>query len=931
MLGKGSGLSRRLRAPAGGATEERPARALPLVAAVSPGAPEGEDNSGAPRLDDPRYPRPRWLWVLRTIALRLPVLLLAYPLIFAANLLLAMAHSGFSALRLPATYVGAALLPQAAALFAAYPLAAGIPILLLVDLLVLRRLARRDEQQEEAVLQERLIDLRLTQTRIAAVAFPSGRGVPRRTRPTGAPREERMPGEAAPGNPQGPPGDLALLPEPPVFVGRAVELAWLVERLRGRGSLAALTDATHAGGVGCTSLLARAARLVRAEGRFADGVAVLDCAGQRDSAETLRAALARFDPARRQPEVFDTAGLLEAAQTLLVGKDVLVVLENVETGLALSQITRPLLVAGATVALTSREPRSDVPAAATLALGPLPLDEALALFTLVYAAASTGLLVEPKPATAERVVNALARLPLALTLVATYAADEQRVLSSLADVLQVDARGGLGLATDDAAGALALALETALGRLAEPPRRLFAAFGVFAADEVGREAVLATAEGLGVARVGEHLRRLVRRGLVMEYADERLRLHPAVRALAAQQLAALSEGEQGDARFALAAYYAGYLIHASDATLERDEASVIAALEWAHRNAQAAQEAAICDRMRHFWRDRGNVQTGLRYLPWGVAAAAARARATGELADRQRAADLALSSGELLRTAGKLAEAEQVFQQNLAIRQELGDQHGAGLALVALGELALEREQVSEAGVLFQQALGALQAAGARRDVAICQAWLGRVALLQGRLEAAASSYAEALALDQEQGDRHGAALDLASLGQIALRQAHLEEAERFYEQALELRRALGDRHGEGMDLYELGQVAHQRGTFGEAERYFAASLEIRRDVRDRQGEAITLAQLGRVAARQDALDQAEGYYRQGLDLLLELQDAANYAAVALRAGQFFVERRDKREDGCTLLHQAIELYTQMELPDELRRAQELAQRLGCA
>src|SRR5262249_28804007 len=157
-----------------------------------------------------------------------------------------------------------------------------------------------------------------------------------------------------------------------------------------------------------------------------------------------------------------------------------------------------------------------------------------------------------------------------------------------------------------------------------------------------------------------------------------------------------------------------------DGALGVDEANIIAALEWAHEHAQQATEVAICDRMRHYWHDRRQLAAGLHYLPWGVAAAATQASATGNIADRQRAADMALSTGELLRSAGRSGEAEEVFRQNLAIRQGLSDQRGAGLALLALGELALERGALAEADATFQQALATLRVAGESRDVSAC-------------------------------------------------------------------------------------------------------------------------------------------------------------------------------------------------------------------
>ncbi len=898
-------------------------------------SPEVKESPDAPRIDDPRYPRGRWFRALRMVALRAYLVMLAYPLAVVTQLVAIVALHGLASLRLSTTYLDASLLPGAVALVAAFPLAAGVPILLLVDLVVLRRLARRDVRQEEAVLQERLFDERLTQTRIAVVTAPLSSRGPRRAAAAGAPPAERMPHQPAPGEPHAPPDDLALLPEPAVFVGRASELAWLDERLGQRGLLA-LSDATGIGGVGVRSLLAHAVRRAREAGRFADGIALLDCTGRRDGHELLRVALARFDPGRRQPEALDVVGLRQAAQTLLGGKDVLVVLEGIEPGLSVAEITRPLLAAEATIVLTARGYLEHVSHEATLLIGRPPLDEALTLFTRAYEQAGSGAAVEPKPALAERIVNALARHPLAVTLVAVSAAEEQRLLSAVADALQGDPRGGLGLDTDDVASAAALGLDMALGRLGEATLRLFTAFGAFSTRQVGRGALLATAGAFGVERPSEQLRRLARRDVVAEWSDERLTgeedrerlsLHPLVYALARQRFAALPEGEQSGIRFVLTTHYAQAIATASDDAIARDEPEILAALEWAHRNAQTGPEALICDRMRHYWRDRRQFRAGLQYLPWGVVAAAARASMTGDQADRQRAADVALSSGEMLRAAGKLGEAEEVFRQNLSIRRELGEQHGAGLVLVALGELAQERDRLDEAATYFQEALVALHAAGADRDVAICQAWLGRVALRQNRLDAAESSYREALALDQQAGDRQGAALDLAGLGQIALRRGNLAEAEQVYTQAVGLRQGVGDRRGEAMDLHQLGMVAQQRGALDEAEGFYNASLQIRRDVLDRQGEGITLAQLGRVAAHREALDDAEAYFTQSLDVLLELQDAPNYAAVALRAGQFFLEQRGKREEGATLLHQAIELYRQMGQADELARAHEVARR----
>src|SRR5262245_39736500 len=210
----------------------RRTRRFPAAAAAAPDeltAPTRDRTTTsvtAININDPRYPRPTWFRTLRTAAIRSPLLLLAYPAIFALNLLLAVVRSGVPALSDPATYLDATLLPWLASL-PALPLIAlvlAVPLLAIVDIAYLSRIARRDKRQEQAVMQERMIDIRLTQTRIDAVRFseghlPSMAGERARVnRAAPPPASTQLPGV---------PNDLARLPEPLVFVGREEELAWL--------------------------------------------------------------------------------------------------------------------------------------------------------------------------------------------------------------------------------------------------------------------------------------------------------------------------------------------------------------------------------------------------------------------------------------------------------------------------------------------------------------------------------------------------------------------------------------------------------------------------------------------------------------------------------------------------------------------------------
>src|SRR5215813_1936083 len=159
----------------------RGTRSFPAVGAATSNELAGFTGDSATgiaiNINDPRYPRARWFRGLRTAAIRSPLALLLYPVLVVVNLILAVLRSGPSTLSRPATYLDATLRSWVAALPARYlvGLVVAIVFIGIIDLAYLSRLARRDERQEQAVMQERMIDTRLTQTHIDAVRFSDER------------------------------------------------------------------------------------------------------------------------------------------------------------------------------------------------------------------------------------------------------------------------------------------------------------------------------------------------------------------------------------------------------------------------------------------------------------------------------------------------------------------------------------------------------------------------------------------------------------------------------------------------------------------------------------------------------------------------------------------------------------------------------------
>jgi len=153
---------------------------------------------------------------------------------------------------------------------------------------------------------------------------------------------------------QKPPFDEILLAMPAYFVGRDADLKCLLERLTS-GRVTGIAALLGLGGIGKTALAAKAVHQLRKEGHFRDGIAVVFCQDLRDEKRVLQSVLARFDPLRRPPEITALADLSESAYQLLTGKDVLVVLDNIEPELAIEKVIAPLQAAGVTLLLTARQ------------------------------------------------------------------------------------------------------------------------------------------------------------------------------------------------------------------------------------------------------------------------------------------------------------------------------------------------------------------------------------------------------------------------------------------------------------------------------------------------------------------------------------------------------------------------------------------------
>jgi tetratricopeptide (TPR) repeat protein len=736
-----------------------------------------------------------------------------------------------------------------------------------------------------------------------------------------------------------PPIDQNKLPDPPKhLVGRKRDLEWLVQRLLApQDAKSRVTVVKGMLGVGKTALVTTAVQRVQElePKRFAAGVAAYHCVDDKDDKVAiliLQKILERFDAQRRRPP----PGIVtDVAQSLLRGKDALIIVDNVGQDLDIGEVIHALNVDGPHLLFTMREGISRnaltaVEQGAVLELGLLSAEDALDLFAKSYGRQGISDLTPDESLQARRIVGTFECHTLSIQYIAAYARDSDRPLAMVAEELE-NQRGQCGQYMNTPPP-YTLAIQQSLSSLPDDKRDLLVALAAFAGEEYGRDAVIDVGTGIGINRPGDAVDELVRRFLVMKESNERLprqsywerlRVHSTLRA----HFRVLFEGLPPDTRFrahrAVAAHYADRVelvaARMRDSQIEQqtqeyrneqrvltaDPKNITGALEWAKSNGKDELVLKLCHGMSSYWRDRWQTTEALKYLPWGIAAAKTLARKSRDPIDRRRLANLEFIYASVLRRIGDLSQAERVFYRVLDVRRREEDRHREAEVWYQLGIISVMRRRLGKAERYFKRCLAVAQELDNRRDLSVVLSQLGRVARARGQLDDAEKLFNHSLALATDLPDQRLQGVLLGYLGRIARARGQLKVAEDLFNQSLALARDQDepDERGEGRVLSHLGRIARTRGQLEDAEKYFNQALLIAQRVMDRQSEGACLGYLGRIAlaraqdARKDPqtarayLTAARVYFEESKRRAQQIQDQRGVSISLSQLGRVAFEQ----------------------------------------
>jgi predicted ATPase/DNA-binding SARP family transcriptional activator/Tfp pilus assembly protein PilF len=302
--------------------------------------------------------------------------------------------------------------------------------------------------------------------------------------------------------------------------------------------------------------------------------------------------------------------------------------------------------------------------------------------------------------------------------------------------------------------------------------------------------------------------------------------------------------------------------------------------EWGEQGLRLG--AALCP----FWRRRGYLSEGRETLTTLLAHPGAQ--------NPSKARATALKGGGVLaQMQGDYTAARALFEQSLAMHQELGERPGIAETLGSLGTVAFYQGDYAAARALYEQSLTLLRELRNRSGVATALHNLAMVATNQGDYASARSLYEQSLAIKREAGEKQGIADSLNNLGTVVFFQGDYAAARALFEESLTIQREMRNRSGVAACLSSLGMVAYFQGDYAAALFRYEQSLAIQRELGEQQGIAETLGSLGNVAYLQGDYTAARALYEQCLAIQRELGNRSGIAATLSNLGMVTFQQGD--------------------------------------
>lgn len=355
------------------------------------------------------------------------------------------------------------------------------------------------------------------------------------------------------------------------------------------------------------------------------------------------------------------------------------------------------------------------------------------------------------------------------------------------------------------------------------------------------------------------------------------------------------------------------------AQLEADLPNLLNAAAWLWSHADRPgllKMAAALWEQSNFFRTRGQAQRAISLLEQARDAA-------HQMADFLAECDWLEALGFVYwHFAGDYHQAQALYQQTLALAQQINYPQRLALAQLGLGRLYIDLAQFDAAMPLLTEAQqGYHQIHDQVGEIAALLA-LGALCNQQGDSMGAINYLTRALPLAQAIRDAQNEARLFYTLGHVALKTQNWPEAAKHFEMALAVARQADDRPLEARSLTALGEVNLAQGHAPTAIELLEQALNLQEAAGDMAAVPFTRFSLGKIYAILNQTDKSLAQLNQAYPRLLEMRSAGPAAMAAAYTAWLIADNHLKRGDSAQAraMLQAIQAFDAPPLA-ELRQA----------
>ena len=268
--------------------------------------------------------------------------------------------------------------------------------------------------------------------------------------------------------------------------------------------------------------------------------------------------------------------------------------------------------------------------------------------------------------------------------------------------------------------------------------------------------------------------------------------------------------------------------------------------------------------------------------------------------DQEEKAGIIHNFGMFKANRGEIEEAIALYQQSLAISEQIGNVQGKAATLHELGRLKADTGEISEAIAFYQQSFALNEQIGNVEGQAPTLSKLGDIKANTGKISEAITLYEQSLAITEQIGDVINKAATLNQLGLLKANTGKISEAIALYEQSLAITEQIGDVQGKAVTLHDLAILKADTGKISEAIALYKQSLAITKQIGN---IAVTFHEMGRLKQNRGENNEALALYEQSLTITEQIGDVETKATTLHNLGSLKADRGE--------IEEAIALYEQ--------------------